>query len=207
MMKDEEVKRIVAVEAFRVVDKKSQEITTKLTGVERDRKSAKAALDGAEKQAGAQRKILRQAEVDLTAAKDKKKVLSKKLEEAEKSKDQAEQDRYEVGVAETKEAFKAEISEVCKYYYLQVCNEALNQAGVKVSSALRRVESVYYSPAIHASDSLGFKANTASKEADAGKESPTKALPLVTSPSKEAELPMVGEKPAKVTKEVAYDAN
>ena len=53
MMKDEEVKRIVAVEAFRVADKKSQEITTKLTGVERDRKSAKAALDGAEKQAGA----------------------------------------------------------------------------------------------------------------------------------------------------------
>ena len=49
MMKDEEVKRIVAVEAFRVVDKKSQEITTKLTEVERDKKSAEAALDGAEK--------------------------------------------------------------------------------------------------------------------------------------------------------------
>ena len=74
-------------------------------------------------------------------------------------------------------------------------------------SPLPLVESVYYSPAIHASDSLGFKANTASKEADVGKESPTKALPLVKSPSKEAELPKVGEKPAKVTKEVAYDAN
>ena len=49
MMKDEEVKRIVAVEAFRVADKKSQEITTKLTEVERDKKSAEAALDGAEK--------------------------------------------------------------------------------------------------------------------------------------------------------------
>ena len=49
MMKDEEVKRIVAVEAFRVVDKKSQEITTKLTEVERDKKSVEAALDGAEK--------------------------------------------------------------------------------------------------------------------------------------------------------------
>ena len=49
MMKDEEVKRIVAVEAFRVVDKKSQEITTKLTEVEKDKKSAEAALDGAEK--------------------------------------------------------------------------------------------------------------------------------------------------------------
>ena len=110
-------------------------------------------------------------------------------------------------MAETKEAFMAEISEVCKYYYLQVCNEALNQAGVEVSSALRRVESVYYSPAIHASDSSGFKANTASKEADAGKESPTKALSSVKSPSKEAELPKVAEKPAEVTKEVAYDVN
>ena len=49
MMKDEEVKCIVAVEAFRVVDKKSQEITTKLTEVEKDKKSAEAALDGAEK--------------------------------------------------------------------------------------------------------------------------------------------------------------
>ena len=49
MMKDEEARHIATMEAFRVVDKKSQESTTKLTEAERDRKSAKAALDGAEK--------------------------------------------------------------------------------------------------------------------------------------------------------------
>ena len=49
MMKDEEARHIATMEAFRVVDKKSQESTTKLTEAKRDRKSAKAALDGAEK--------------------------------------------------------------------------------------------------------------------------------------------------------------
>ena len=29
-----------------------------------------------------------------------------------------EQDGYEVGVAEIEEALKAEVSEVCRYYYL-----------------------------------------------------------------------------------------
>ena len=49
MMKDEEAKCIAAVEAFRVVERKTQKLTTKLTKVEREKKSAKAALDGAEK--------------------------------------------------------------------------------------------------------------------------------------------------------------
>ena len=40
----------------------------------------------------------------------------KKLEEAEKAKDQAEQDGYNVGVAETEEAFRSEVSKVCKVY-------------------------------------------------------------------------------------------
>ena len=51
MMKDKEARRIAAMEAFRVTNKKSQELTAKLTEVERDKKSAEAALDGAEKQA------------------------------------------------------------------------------------------------------------------------------------------------------------
>ena len=111
-----------------------------------------------------------------------------------------------MGVAKIEEAFRAEVSEVCRYYCLQVWNEALNQVGVKVSSAFRRAESVYYPPAIRASGSLGFKTHTAFKEADVGNESPAKTLPLVQSPSKEAELPEVAEKPARVTKEVAHDA-
>ena len=48
------------------------------------------------------------------------------LKEAKKTKDQAEQDGYNVGVTETKEALKAEVSGVCRTYCLQVWNEALN---------------------------------------------------------------------------------
>lgn len=46
--------------------------------------------------------------------------LERKLEEAEKARDQAEQDGYEVGVNKTEEALRAEVVGVCKTYYLQV---------------------------------------------------------------------------------------
>lgn len=55
-----------------------------------------------------------------------------------KAKDQAEQDGYEVGITETEESLRAEVTRVCREYCLQVWNEALNQVGVKASSALRR---------------------------------------------------------------------
>ena len=84
-------------------------------------------------------------------------------------------------------------------------NKALNQAGVEASSTLRRVESVWYPPAIRASGSSGSKADIATKEANTGKESPTKVLPSVNSPSKEAERPKVAEKETDITKEVAHD--
>ena len=53
-----------------------------------------------------------------------------------------------MGVAETKEALRAEVLKVCRFYCLQVWNEALDQARVVASSALRKVESVYYLLAI-----------------------------------------------------------
>ena len=46
------------------------------------------------------------------------KVLTKKLEEAEKAKEQVKQDSYNVGVVVTEEAFRAEVSEVCIFYCL-----------------------------------------------------------------------------------------
>ena len=163
-------------------------------------------MDGAEKQAEAQRKQFRQTEADLATARDQVKILSKKLEEVEKAKDQAEQNGYEVRVENTKKALKAEVSKVCRYYYLQVWNEALNQARVEASSAFRRAESVYYPLAIQVSGSSSPKANATSKKVDTRKESPAKSLPSVQSSSKEVELPKGAENPAKVTKEVAHDA-
>ena len=51
------------------------------------KKSAEAALDWAKRQAEAQRKQLRQAEDDLSTARNQIKILTKKLEEAEKAKE------------------------------------------------------------------------------------------------------------------------
>ena len=123
--------------------------------------------------------------------------MTKKLEEVEKAKEQAEQDGYEVGVTETEEALEAEVSKVCRFYYLKVWKEAFNQAGVEPSSALRRAENVYYPPAIHAS---------VSKEVDEGEESLTKALPTTNISSKAAEHAKDAEKAVNLTKEVASNA-
>jgi len=64
--------------------------------------------------------LLCQAEDQLAASKGQIIILKNKLEEAEKVKDQAEQDGYDVGVAETREALKVEVSWICRNYCLQV---------------------------------------------------------------------------------------
>lgn len=61
--------------------------------------------------------------------------MTKKLEEVEKAK---KQDGYDVGVVEIEEALRVEVSEVCKFYCLQVWNEALDQARIEASFALKR---------------------------------------------------------------------
>ena len=119
-MKEEEGRRVAAMKAFELAEKKSQDLNAKLVEVDWDKKSAEAALDRMERQAEAQRKQLRQVEDELSTARSQFKVLMKKLEEAKKAKEQAEQDGYDVGVAETEEALRAEVLEVCRFYCLQV---------------------------------------------------------------------------------------
>ena len=53
MMKEEKGRCTVAMKAFEIAEKKSQELTTKLVEVDRDKKSAKATLDVAKRQAEA----------------------------------------------------------------------------------------------------------------------------------------------------------
>ena len=60
---------------------------------EQDRKSAYAALKGAEKQAESQRKLTDEAKEQLAASKEQVAVLKQQLEEAKKLKDQAEKAR------------------------------------------------------------------------------------------------------------------
>ena len=79
-----------------------------------------------------------------------------------------------------------EVLEVCRSYCLQVWNEALNQAGVEVSSTLKRVESVYYPPTIRASSFVSSKVEPASEVAVIDKVSPSKASLSPNNPSKEA---------------------
>ena len=52
-MKDEEGRRIAAVKAFELLEKKSQDLTAKLAKANRDKKSAEVALDVVERQIGA----------------------------------------------------------------------------------------------------------------------------------------------------------
>ena len=48
-MKEEEGRRIAVVDAFNVVENKIQELTTKLNEANRDKKRAKASLQGVER--------------------------------------------------------------------------------------------------------------------------------------------------------------
>ena len=129
------------------------------------------------------------------------------MDEAENAKEQAEQDGYDMGVVETEEALRAEVSEVCRFYCFQVWNEALDQAGVEASFTLRRVENVYYPPAICALGSSGSKADLVSKEANEGKESPTKALPTANISPEVAKQSEDAKMAANTTKEVAHDVH
>nr|POE58331.1 hypothetical protein CFP56_05275 [Quercus suber] len=68
--------------------------------------------------------------------------------DAEHSVEQAEKDAFADGVAKTEASLRAQVPAVCRHYCSQTWHEALNQAGVDVSSDLRREDRVYYPIAI-----------------------------------------------------------
>ena len=69
----------------------------------------------------------------------------------EKERDEAEQHSYDVGVAETEDALRAEVPAVCHTNCAQTWEEALNQAGVEASSGLRKPESIIFLSALQIS--------------------------------------------------------
>ena len=75
---------------------------------------------------------------------------------------EAEQRGYEVGIAETEKALRAEVPEVCRIYCVRTWSEALNRAGVEASSELRRPENVCYPEAIRPSAPQPYQANAPS---------------------------------------------
>ena len=189
-MKEEEGRRIAAVDAFHVAEKSIKDLKSKLTEEERERKSAVAALKNVENQVKGQWVLLRNVEDQLATSKEQISALKKKLkevqkakdqvektkEEVEKARDEADQQGYDIGVVETEEALRAEVSGLCRNYYSQVWHEALNQARFEASSILRKPESVCYPLAIRASSPSNSSTNTAPEVAEASKDSPAEVL-------------------------------
>ena len=127
----------------------------KLQIEEQARKSAESELKGYQKQAEDQARLLCEANAELKKTQEQALALKKHLEEtqklrerAEKFKEQAEKAKinaeqamneaeqrgYEVGIAETEKALRAEVPEVCRIYCARTWNEALNRSGVEASS-------------------------------------------------------------------------
>ena len=161
----------------------------------RERDSASAGLNGAQKQAEEQTKHLLEAEDQLQIAKDQISDLKKKLimaenakgvaeytqdkamrakqeaefarNEAEAARDKAEEEGYETGVAETQASLKTQIPAVCRLYCSQVWEEALKRDGVDASSNLWKAESIFYPPAIRETASSSSEAMRDPQEASA----------------------------------------
>ena len=148
-----------------IAENSNADLREKLKVEEQQRKSAEAALKGAETQAESQRKLANDIKGQLVTTKDQVAALRQQLEEAnrlkdlakkarlqaeedklnaEKERDEAEQHSYDVGVAETEDALRAEVPAVCRAYYAQTWEEALNQAGIDVSSELRKPENIVF---------------------------------------------------------------
>ena len=70
---------------------------------------------------------------------------------AKKERDEAEQHGYVVGVVETEDALRAEVSTVCHAYCTQTWEETLNRAGIEVSSELRKPENIVFPLALQIS--------------------------------------------------------
>ena len=107
-----------------------------------------------------------------------------------------------MGVAKTETNLKAQILEVCRLYCSQVWAKALNQAGVEASSKLRRLENVYYPPAIREPAPASSEADIALESAEAGQNSATNASTSLDKPAEETEHPRVSEREKIINQEV-----
>ncbi|XP_050278148.1 uncharacterized protein LOC126719660 [Quercus robur] len=178
---DERKRRTMAIQTLSKFEQDLADVKKKLHAEEQARKSAESALEGYQKQAEDQGNHLREANAELKKAQEQVLVLKKhsketqkvreraekSREEAEKAKieaeramNEAEQRSYEVGIAESEEALKAEVPAMCRIYYVKTWDEALNRAGVEASSKLRKPENVFYPEAIRPSAFLPHQAET-----------------------------------------------
>ena len=184
---DEKRRRVTAVQLFNFADQSNANLRKKLAEEKKAQNSADSALESVEWQAEDQRQCLREANDQLASSNEQIAALKKKLEEAQKLKDhaeklraeakkakieaekarnEAEQHGYDVGIAKTEDTLWAEVLAVCRAYYAQTWEEALNWAGVEASSELKRPKNIYFPPAIRTSDLPSTKGDVASTVAD-----------------------------------------
>ena len=153
------------MQTLTIAENSNADLKEKLKAEEQQRKSVDAALKGAETQAENQRKLANEIKGQLVATKEQIAALRQQLEKAnrlkdlaekarlqaeedklkaEKERDEAEQHGYDVGVAETEDALRVEVPAVCRAYCVQTWEEAFNQAGIDVSSELRKPENIAF---------------------------------------------------------------
>ena len=109
--------------------------------------------------------------------------------EAKSSKEKAEEETYDLGVAETQATLKAQVPGVYRLYCSQVWNEALKQAGVEASSDLWKAKNVYYPPAICETVPISSEAESALEETETARPEATLAITTPNEPAEEGELP------------------
>ena len=106
--------------------------------------------------------------------------------EAECSKEKADEEAYDLGVAEIQAALKAQVLGVCKLYCSQVWNEALKQAGVDASSDLWKAERVFYPLVIREDATPSSEVRDAPEEVEVASPSAALAIPSFKVPTKES---------------------
>ena len=135
------------MQTLAIAENSNTDLKKRLIPEEQARKSADSTLEGVKRQAESQRKLAREANDQLVASKEQLAALKKYLEEAQRLRDQAkkakveaekakaqaegerdeaEQHGYDVSVVETEDALRAKVPAVCRDYYTQTSEEALN---------------------------------------------------------------------------------
>ena len=136
--------------ALGVANHEKTQLAEKFKAVESARQSAEAGLKNAEAQTEDQRKELYTTQLNLATEQAAVLDLKTKLQKAEEAlkvaqeaATAAETSAYERGVLETEARLTAEVTVVCRGYYAETYNQALDRAGVLADSDLRRVDQVY----------------------------------------------------------------
>ena len=133
------------------VNHEKTQLAEKLKAVESARQSVKAGLKNAEAQAEDQCKELYTTQLNLATKQAAVLDLKAKLQKAEEvlkvaleAAKAVETATYERGVLEIEARLTAEVTMVCRDYYAETYNQALDWAGVPVDSDLMRADQVYY---------------------------------------------------------------